>query len=179
MKFAANAMCGSIVLERRLDNGNENAAPFQHLPRARLRFTADRIENNINLSHHILEWRGPVIYYFISSHLAHEIKMLRGSSADDVRSFPFGELNSVIAHASGSGMNQHFLPALQIRDIKKGLPRGHGGDWQCCRLDVVQIGRFFDKLSCRRNDEFRVTAALIADNSKHVLANMKIGHIAA
>src|SRR5882672_12408148 len=105
MKFAANAMRGGDVLGWWLNNGNENAAPFQHLPRARLRFTADRIENNINLSHHILEWRGLVIYYFISSHLAHEIKMLRGSSVDDVRSFPFGELNSVIAYVFGSGMN--------------------------------------------------------------------------
>src|SRR5882757_5225350 len=55
MKFAANAMCGSIVLEGRLDNTNGNAAPFQPPPRPRLRFTADRIETNIGRSQHILE----------------------------------------------------------------------------------------------------------------------------
>ena len=70
-------MRGRSVLGRRLDNGNENAASFQHLPGAGLRFTTNGIEYNVNLSHYILEWRGTVIYYFISSHLAHEIKMLR------------------------------------------------------------------------------------------------------
>jgi len=75
-KDASDSLSRCFFLGRRLNDGDKDATSLQSFPRAILRVTANGIENDINIAHHILEPRGAIIDHFVRSELSHEVDIL-------------------------------------------------------------------------------------------------------
>src|SRR5262249_4704229 len=102
------------------------AVGLQHGPGSFEGLAAHTVEHDVDILDMVFEARRFVINHLIRSELFHEVRVIRGSRADDVSSVKPRQLDCEQTHRTGSPVNQDTFTRLQPGPIQKALPRRQG-----------------------------------------------------
>ena len=108
----------SFVRRWRLDDRQKDPTFLQHLPRTLLRIAADWIEHDVDFPRDVFEALLGVIDRLVHTELAQQVLIFSRGRRENVRAFPFCELDGEMTDSAAAGVNQHALAWLQLRGVE-------------------------------------------------------------
>ncbi|MCY1362979.1 hypothetical protein D9M69_497210 [compost metagenome] len=145
---------------------------FQYRKRTGLRFAAHQVQYHIEAGHQLLENLGPVVNGVIRTDFLQVGMMVCRGRCVDFSAQVLGNLHGHAAHASGRGMDQHFLATLHASVFGQRLPGRQGRCRDSASLQGTE-GFWFDRQLGNLGNRFgRITTDDI-DEAEHLITDVE------